>query len=71
MTAHWRTADDVVKLLAMVDETGKGAWMWRITVREGHATERERCWDPDATPMSEADYREVLSILFDPDPNDP
>ena len=71
MTADWRTTADVIKLLAMSDETSKGAWMWRVTVRDGHSHGPEYYWDPDATPMSEAAFREVLSILFDPDPNDP
>ncbi|MFF3312988.1 hypothetical protein [Streptomyces sp. NPDC002952] len=59
----------------MADETGKGAWMMRTTVdNEGKSSGWERYWDPDVTPLSEAEadvrYRRILDILFSPRPDD-
>jgi hypothetical protein len=61
----------------MADETGKGAWMMRTTIRVGSSepAEWETYWDPETTPMSEAEAqarrRRILEILFAPRPDDP
>lgn len=56
----------------MADETGKGAWMMRCTTDgKGGGSEWEKYWDPDATPLSEAEVRRrrerLLEMLFGPD----
>lgn len=53
----------------------RGAWVMRTTVdRAGNSSGWEKCWDPDATPMGEAEaevrYQGVLEILFGPSPDD-
>jgi hypothetical protein len=56
--------------MAMTEETGKGAWRWQLTLHGDGSTECEQYWDPEATPLSEAEaarrYREILEILFGP-----
>jgi hypothetical protein len=47
----------------------------RTTVdSDGKSSGWEKCWDPDATPMGEAEaevrYQGVLEILFGPSPDD-
>jgi hypothetical protein len=59
----------------MAEETGKGAWMMRTTIgSDGKSSGWEKYWDPDATPMSEAEAkarrRRLLEMLFGPDPGD-
>lgn len=60
----------------MAEETGKGAWMMGTTIdSDSKSSGWEKYWDPDATPMIEAEatrrYRELLEILFGPEPNAP
>lgn len=50
----------------MAEETGKGAWRWRVTIKDGNASEREEHWDPEATPTSGAQHDRLLEILFGP-----
>ena len=49
--------------------------MMRTTIdSDGKSSGLEEYWDPDATPMSEAEaevrYRRLLEILFAPRPDD-
>ncbi|MGX1129877.1 hypothetical protein RKD49_002067 [Streptomyces glaucescens] len=58
----------------MAEETGKGAWMMRTTIGGDSDGKWEKYWDPEATPLSEAEasarYRRLLEILFAPGADD-
>ncbi|MFC9332147.1 hypothetical protein, partial [Kitasatospora sp. NPDC057015] len=48
------------------DEEQRGAWVMRTTLGDGKPAEWEHAWDPEAKPMSEANYQRLLNILFGP-----
>lgn len=60
----------------MAEETDKGDWRWRTTIDgRGNSSGWEKYWDPDATPLSEAEIeyrrRRIMEILFAPRPDAP
>jgi hypothetical protein len=59
----------------MTEKTGTGAWMMRTTIGCDSESEWGQRWDPEATPVSEADVarrrERLLEILFAPRPDDP
>lgn len=46
------------------ESTGTGAYKLVLHVGGDKDDQEEVVWDSEATPMSEADYQELLTILF-------
>lgn len=61
-------------LPSMAEETGKGAWVLRMTIGDGGESRWEKCWDPEAAPLGDVEervrYERLLELLFKPRPGD-